>query len=183
MSMPDELRGCTRILLIFMCLSFAMPVYSEQHKSPGLGQSASEEMIKAWDLTIFPDGRGLPGGQGGVNEGKIVYEEYCAVCHGPEGMGGSAEELAGGEQGLTGEYPDKTIGTYWPYASTLFDFIRRSMPLTAPGSLNDDQVYAVAAYLLYVNGIIAQDSELNAQTLPAVQMPNRDGFIWIYPVR
>ncbi len=149
--------------------------------SPLLGKVAPEKLIEAWDLSIFPDGTGLPPGKGNVVEGEKIYNAQCAVCHGPKGIGGSAEELAGGEQGLTGEYPDKTIGTYWPYATTLFDFIRRGMPLSAPGSLTDDQVYAVTAYLLHVNKILPGDAELSKETLPEVEMPNRSGFVWIYP--
>ena len=109
--------------------------------------------------------------------GEKVYNRNCKSCHGPEGVGATAEELAGGINGLVHEYPDKTIGTYWPYATTVFDFTRRAMPLNAPGSLSDNDVYAVTAYLLFINGIIDQTTEMNAKTLPKVKMPNRDGFI------
>ena len=97
-----------------------------------------------------------------------------------KGSGGSAKELAGGAP-LNGPHPDQTVGNYWPYATTLFDFVRRSMPLHAPRSLSDDQVYAVTAYVLHINGLIGEDVEMNARTLPDVRMPNRDGFIRIWP--
>lgn len=150
---------------------------SHAAEGPRLGKPASPQDIAAWSLTVFPDGKGLPAGRGTAVEGKAVYEQHCASCHGARGAGGSAEELAGATQGLTGATPDKTIGTYWPYATTLFDFVRRSMPPNAPGSLGNDQVYAVCAYLLHINGIIPETAAMDASALPLVKMPNREGFI------
>ncbi len=144
---------------------------------PQLGRSPSKEMLRNWNMDVFPDGWGLPKGEGSVSGGKKVYEQYCQSCHGIEGSGNSAEELAGAAHSLTDNPPDKTIGTYWPYATTIFDFTRRSMPLNAPGSLNNNQVYAVTAYLLFLNGIIEEHEVMNASTLPKVKMPNRNGFI------
>ncbi len=112
--------------------------------------------------------------------GKKVYQQYCLSCHGAEGTGGSAEELAGAKHALTDNPPDKTIGSYWPYSTTLFDFTRRAMPLNAPNSLNNNQLYAVTAYLLYLNHLIAENTLLNASNLPKIQMPNRAGFINSY---
>ncbi len=176
------------LTVIILSVSGSFSSYAEcdedklvSSNGPGLGKPASEELVKAWDLSIFPDGTGLPIGKGSVAEGAEVFKTDCAICHGPAGIGGTAEELSGGEQGLTGEYPDKTIGTYWPYATTLFDFISRSMPLVAPGSLSHDQTYAVTAYLLNVNKIIAEDAVMSNETLHKVEMPNRDGMEWIYP--
>jgi mono/diheme cytochrome c family protein len=146
-------------------------------EGPRLGKPATPEEIAAWNLTVYPDGRGLPPGHGNATEGKLVYERFCGSCHGTDGAGGSSGELAGAKHGLTDANPDKTLGTYWPTATTLFDFVRRSMPPDAPGSLSDDQIYAVCAFLLHVNGIIGQSAEMNAATLPEVKMPNRDGFI------
>ncbi|MGQ0658911.1 MAG: c-type cytochrome [Chromatiales bacterium] len=152
---------------------------SSKIESPHLGKPASKEDIAAWTISIYPDGQGLPPGKGTAAEGKPLFAQKCAGCHGTEGLGGTAEELAGGNQPLDSEYPDKNVGTYWPYAPTVFDFTWRAMPMDAPGSLAADETYAITAYLLYLNGIIGETEEINAQTLAKVKMPNRDGFIWI----
>lgn len=144
--------------------------------SPHLGNHLSADEIAPWSITIYPDGRGLPPGLGTATEGKSIYDAKCASCHGPEGRGATAEELAGSDTPLNSETPDKTIGTYWPYATTIFDVIRRSMPMDAPGSLTSHEIYAVTAYLLAANKIIGDGDEMNAKTLPLVRMPNRDGF-------
>jgi cytochrome c len=150
-------------------------------EGPRLGQPLEPTAIATLDITVFPDGTGLPPGQGTAVEGKAIYDARCAACHGPNGSGGSAEELAGGRNPLTHAEPDKTIGTYWPYASTVFDFIRRSMPLDAPRSLSNDETYAVTAYLLHANGIIGERDRLDAATLPKIRMPNAAGFVRAYP--
>jgi cytochrome c len=148
--------------------------------TPTLGVPAAPEHIAAWDIDIAPDGSGLPSGSGTPERGRVLYDQLCAACHGPEGIGASAEELAGGSGDLTGDWPDKTIGTYWPYAVTLFDFIRRSKPMATPGSLGNDEVYALTAYLLELNGIIDGSKPLDATGLSAVVMPNREGFVDCY---
>lgn len=169
-------------LIIGMLSLSAMGIFSATNlEGPDLGKPASDEMIKLRNLNVFPDGTGLPEGKGTVADGQKIFSKQCAVCHGDRGIGGSAEELSGGEQGLTGEYPDKTIGTYWPYATTLFDFIRRSMPLPAPGSLSNNEVYAVTAYLLHVNKLLPEDAIISKENLAQFKMPNRDGFIRVYP--
>ncbi len=149
-------------------------------KTPELGVPASKHLIQQWNLDIFPDGEGLPTGKGTAVYGKKVYQKHCLSCHGANGTGASADELAGARHNLTDNPPDKTIGTYWPYATTVFDFTRRSMPLNNPGSLNNSQLYAVTAYLLYLNQLIGKDEIMDAETLPQVKMPNRAGFISQY---
>ncbi len=152
-------------------------------KTPHLGKPASLGLIKRWDLDIFPNGKGLPKGQGTAVAGKQVYKKYCLSCHGIEGTGDSADELAGATHSLKDNPPDKTIGTYWPYATTIFDFTRRAMPLSNPGSLTNNELYAVTAYLLYQNDIIKKAEVINANTLPKIEMPNRNGFINIYALK
>ena len=149
-------------------------------EGPGLGQPATAEQVAALSINVFPDGRGLPEGSGSVTQGATIYQSKCIACHGAGALGGSAEPLAGAEMGLTSEWPEKTIGTFWPHATTLFDFTRRSMPMTAPGSLSNDETYALTAYLLYLNNIVAEDLVLNKETIMQVKMPNADGFINIY---
>ncbi|MCK5898466.1 MAG: cytochrome c [Methylococcales bacterium] len=148
--------------------------------SPQLGQKVSQKLVEKWNSNIFPNGEGLPIGKGTAVYGKKVYQQYCQSCHGTDGTGASADELAGAQHDLTDNPPDKTIGTYWPYATTLFDFTRRAMPLDKPNSLNTSQLYAVTAYLLYLNNIIGENEIMTEKTLPQVKMPNRDGFINIY---
>jgi hypothetical protein len=143
-----------------------------------LGRVVSPEEIAAWDISIAPDGNNLPHGSGTPAQGEAVYRATCQSCHGERGAGKPNDPLIGGQGTLAGEaLPVKTVGSFWPYATTLFDYVRRAMPLTAPKSLTDDQVYAVCAYILSLNGIIGVDDTMNAQTLPAVRMPNRDGFV------
>ena len=148
-------------------------------EAPHLGKAMTPQDVSKWNITIFPDGTGLPPGHGTAKEGRALYVQKCASCHGSEGQGATAEELIGEPKPPTIERPDKAIGPYWPYATTIFDFIRRSMPPDAPDTLSDDQVYALTAYLLAADKVIADDYEINAHTLPKVKMPNRDGFIWI----
>jgi cytochrome c len=141
------------------------------------GWTPAPDEIKLWDIDVSPSGAGLPEGSGTVAHGKSVYGDNCAPCHGDKGVGGIKDRLAGGIGTLATDMPIKTVGSYWPYATTLFDYIRRAMPYPAPGMLNADDTYAVAAYILYLNGILREDGQLDRATLPKVQMPNRDGFI------
>ncbi|MGD8341661.1 MAG: cytochrome c [Gammaproteobacteria bacterium] len=152
-------------------------------EGPGLGVEISAEDLAPWDISIETDGSGLPPGSGDVATGETVYTRNCLACHGEEGAGQPNDRLVGGHGTLTDLNQVRTIGSYWPYASTVFDYIRRSMPFTAPQSLTDDEVYSLTAYLLYLNGIIEEDDVMNARTLARIRMPNRDGFVMAYPER
>jgi S-disulfanyl-L-cysteine oxidoreductase SoxD len=173
------LRSVCIAAAMAMCACVAAPSTTAADAAPRLGRPLSTQEAARWDLSVFPDGRGLPAGRGTAAQGAPLFVEKCAVCHGPGGRGASAEELAGGTAALTDKSPDKTIGLYWPYATTIFDFTRRAMPMFAPGSLSSDEVYALTAYLLFVNGVIAEADEMNAASLPKVQMPNRNGFVGV----
>jgi cytochrome c len=141
------------------------------------GRTATPEEINLWDIDVRPDGKGLPDGSGTAAHGKAVYEQNCEACHGPNGQGGIKDRLVGGQGTLASDMPIKTVGSYWPYATTLFDYIHRAMPYQDPGSLSVDDTYAVAAYILSLNGILPADGRLDQSTLPAIKMPNRDGFV------
>ena len=143
----------------------------------GLGREVTAEEVRAWDITIGPGGDELPEGSGSAVEGGQVYEVRCKECHGELGVGGAHAALVGKPADLKQAPPVKTVGSYWPYATTLFDYTRRAMPFEEPGTLTDDQVYAVTAYVLYLNGIVGQDDVLDRDSLPKVEMPNRDGFV------
>jgi len=143
----------------------------------GFGEAATEEMIAGWDIDVRPDGLGLPPGGGSVAEGEPLYEEQCAACHGVFGEGeGRWPMLAGGFDTLTEERPEKTVGSYWPYASTLWDYVHRAMPFYEPQSLEDDEVYAIVAYVLYLNEIVDDDFVLTRENFATIEMPNKDGF-------
>jgi cytochrome c len=147
-------------------------------ETPDLGHPATPEEIAVWDISIGPDGADLPPGSGSPQQGEAVYVAKCLPCHGEKGSGKPNDQLVGGLGTLTGDQPPvKTVGSFWPYATTLFDYVRRAMPFNAPRSLSDDEVYAVCAYILQLNGIIGESTVMNAQTLAKVQMPNRDGFV------
>jgi cytochrome c len=150
---------------------------------PGLGQPISAEDLAPWDLSVQPDGAGLPAGSGTAAAGAEIYAVKCIACHGEKGAGGPNDRLVGGQGTLTELAQVRTIGSFWPYASTVFDYIRRAMPFQAPQSLTNDEVYALTAYLLALNGIIDEGEEMNARTLARVRMPNRDGFVLAYPER
>ena len=152
--------------------------FAARADGPTLGRTALPDDIAAWDISIAPDGSNLPRGSGTPAQGEAVYRATCVTCHGERGAGKPNDPLVGGKGTLAGDGPPvKTVGSFWPYATTLFDYVRRAMPLTAPKSLTDDQVYAVCAYILSLNGVIGADDTMDAKTLPAVRMPNHDGFI------
>jgi S-disulfanyl-L-cysteine oxidoreductase SoxD len=153
--------------------------------SPHLGKPITEADIKAWDISVLPDGTNLPPGSGNAAQGAKVFVEHgCNECHGEGGKGGSSNILVGNPP-LTkdGIASNKTIANFWAYPTTLFDYVRRAMPWPTPHTLTDDEVYAVCAYLLAANELIPQDQVMDAQTLPKVKMPNHDNFIIKFPDR
>ena len=141
------------------------------------GWPAAPDEIELWDIDVRPDGKGLPDGSGTVAQGKQVFADNCAACHGDTGQGGIKDRLVGGQGTLASDKPIKTVGSFWPYATTLFDYIHRAMPYPTPGSLSNDDTYAVVAFILSLNGIIPTDSKVDRASLPNIKMPNRDGFI------
>jgi S-disulfanyl-L-cysteine oxidoreductase SoxD len=147
-------------------------------KGFGIGRIATPHEIKGWDIDVRgDDGQGLPHGRGTARDGEEIYLSQCASCHGEFGEGnGRWPELMGGRGTLTSEDPRKTIGSYWPHAGTIFDYVRRTMPFSAPQSLTDDEVYAVVAYLLFLNDLFPADGTLDAAALRQVKLPNRDQF-------
>jgi S-disulfanyl-L-cysteine oxidoreductase SoxD len=143
----------------------------------GFGQPASPDQIAGWDIDVAPDGAGLPPGRGSVAQGEALFARLGAKCHGAKGEGtATAPALVGGQGTLATAHPVKTVGSYWPYATTLYDYIHRAMPADAPQSLTPDEVYALCAYLLHLNGIVPADAVMDATSLPQVVMPNHAGF-------
>lgn len=175
MSTHRIIRWATALLLV----AYALPALAAD---PAFGKRATPEQVAAVDISIAPDGATLPPGSGTPTAGKAVYDLKCLQCHGEGAAGGEnlADPLVGGIGSLATAAPKKTVGSFWPYATTLFDYTRRAMPLSAPMTLTDDEVYAVTAYILSLNGIIEQDAVMNAKTLPKVMMPNRDGFVSVW---
>src|SRR4051812_48728905 len=149
-------------------------------QGPKLGKPVSEADVAGWDVNVLPDGTGLPAGGGTPAEGARIYTVKCAGCHGQEGKGGTNSKLVGGDRIKTID-AEKTIANFWPYSTTVFDYIRRTMPWRQPRSLTNDEVYALTAYILSLNKIIGANDTMNVQTLPKVRMPNRDGFIIRFP--
>jgi cytochrome c len=162
--------------LAFAAASFALLTFATAQEGPRLGVAATPEQVAGWDISIGPDGAGLPPGSGTAAAGKTVYEAKCLACHGVDGAGQPNDRLAGGQGTLREAAPIRTIGSYWPYATTVFDYVRRAMPYVTPHSLTPDETYALTAYLLALNGVIEQDAVMDATTLPKVVMPNRANF-------
>ncbi len=171
---PDQL---SRVPILGLGVGLLLSLGSVQAAEYGIGQAATAEEIAGWDIDVRPDGLGLPAGQGSVIDGEALYESRCASCHGTFGEGvGRWPVLSGGMDTLTQERPTKTVGSYWPYASTLWDYIHRAMPFTAPRSLSADETYAISAYVLYLNDIVDEEFVLTQNNLASIEMPNRDGF-------
>ncbi|MBV6303696.1 cytochrome c [Candidimonas humi] len=150
---------------------------SPAHGKYGLGTPATPQQIAGWNIDVAPDGKNLPPGSGTVQMGEKIFQSTCAACHGAKLQGGMGPALVGGQGSLATAKPLKTVGSYWPYATTVFDYVRRAMPFQAPQSLSNDQVYAVVGYILSQNKLMSPDAKVDAKTLMAVKMPNRDGFI------
>ena len=165
---------------LIAALPLLLVLEAPAQESPGLGEPVDAAYIARIDYTVLPDGDGLPDGSGTAAEGEQVYMRHCIACHGERGEGGVNDALAGGHGSLATDTPRKTVGSYWPYATTVFDYVRRAMPLQSPGVLSNDEVYAVTAYILHINGIVDENDTMNADSLPAVEMPNRDGFTWAF---
>jgi S-disulfanyl-L-cysteine oxidoreductase SoxD len=178
MRTPESMR----LVAIFLGLAASVSVRAE---GPGLGKPADNAQVRMMDLTILPDGKDLPPGRGSVTEGRQIYESKCLACHGMGGQGQPMDRLTGGVGSLATAAPLKTVNSYWPYATSLFDYIRRAMPLTTPQTLRADEVYALVAYILSIDGVVRPGTVLDAKNLPAVKMPNRDGFLnwWENPRR
>ena len=175
---------CSPNLLAVMALA-ACGAALAQTPTYNVGRTPSAEEIRAWDISIDPEGKGLPPGRGTAQEGAAIYARRCAVCHGPTGAEGeppakgrrTAPVLVGGQGTISSPQPVKTIGSFWPFATTIWDYMRRAMPLYEEGSLQPAELYALTAFLLYRNGIIQESDVMDAQSLPKVQMPNRNGFV------
>ncbi len=162
----------------------AMTTGASLAETPNLGKPIDEAAIAAWDISILPDGTGLPKGSGTPAQGAVIFAEKCSACHGDNGKGGGIAAALVDDRQLAGiSAAQKTIKNFWPYATTIFDFIRRAMPFQEPRSLADDEVYALTAYILAENKLIGANDTMNAQTLPKVKMPNRDNFIIRFPDR
>jgi S-disulfanyl-L-cysteine oxidoreductase SoxD len=143
----------------------------------GIGRTGTPAEIAGWNIDIGSEGSGLPLGTGTVSHGRDVFAQQCAACHGDKGEGGVGDRLVGGQGTLATSNPVRTVGSYWPFATTLFDYVRRAMPQNAPESLSNDDVYAVSAYIFNLNGLLPVDATLDAKSLPSVKMPNRKMFV------
>ena len=176
-----HLQSKLQIFCTVAALAFCTSAALSAAQSPNLGRPLTPEEIKKVDITVVPDGRGLPAGSGSVSSGAAVYAKYCQSCHAEKGAGKPQDQLTGGLGTLATQKPIKTPASYWPVATTLFDYIRRAMPITSPQSLSNDEVYAVTAYILSIDGIVPADAVLDAKALSRVKMPNKDGFVSWWP--
>ena len=161
-------------LIGFLCSPAAVRA---QTPAFGLGHAVRSDALNAIDIEVLPDGQGLPPGSGAADAGRAVYVAHCSACHGPTGTEGPNDVLAGGQGSLATSRPLKTVGSFWPYATTLWDYINRAMPFAQPRSLAADDVYAVTAYVLFLNGIVTEHQVISQTTLAQVKMPNREGFV------
>ena len=163
--------------LIYGAVAAFCAAANAQSPNYGVGRAPSAEEVRAYDTSVGPQGKELPPGRGTAQEGAAIYAQRCASCHGATGTEGPNDRLVGGQGTLAGDRPAKTVGSYWPYATTVWDYINRAMPINNPGSLTPNQVYALTAFILFRNGIVKETEVLERESLPKVRMPNRDGFI------
>ena len=177
MCMRNVIMGLLTVLSMGVFWSSGAADQNARMHGYGLGQPVTDQDIQQWNIDVAPTGEGLPPGRGTVKQGAVIFATRCASCHGPTGQEGPMDRLVGGIGTLGSQKPLRTIGSYWPYATTLYDYVRRAMPFSAPQSLSPEEVYAVVAWLLYQNGILSEDSILDAQSLATIRMPNRNGFV------
>ena len=172
---------CSKFLLAGILFMAADAALAQTPSYSNIGRTPTKEEIQAWDISIGPDGKGLPVGHGTSKEGAEIFTAKCAVCHGPEGQGGKiGPRVVGGiadTETLKTLKPVRSVGGYWPYATSVWDFIRRAMPRGQSGTLTPNEVYAVTAFILFKSGIVQESDVLDQNTLPKVQMPNRNGFV------
>jgi mono/diheme cytochrome c family protein len=161
----------------FAVLAFISAVPAQAQSPYGIGRVATPPEIAGWNIDVDRDGNNLPPGSGTVGQGREIFDQQCAACHGAKGEGGVGDRLVGGQGTLATPKPVRTVGSYWPYAPTLFDYIRRAMPQNAPQSLSNDDVYAVSAYILNLNGLLPADGTLDSGILRTIKMPNRSMFV------
>ncbi len=170
-------RSTWVVVLGAILLVVGSELAAAQTQGTGLGRQVTPTEVARWGPIIGPDGDGLPAGRSTPAEGRAVYDRRCAACHGPTGQEGPDAPLAGGQGSLATEQARKTVGSYWPVATTLWDYVNRAMPFNQPGSLSAEEVYAAVAYVLYLNDLIGEDDPVDAETLPRIEMPNRNGFV------
>ncbi|TDU26477.1 cytochrome c [Panacagrimonas perspica] len=163
----------SRLAVAIACWTLTVTAHAGAY---GIGTRPTDAQIAAWNIDVAPDGKALPPGRGTVEQGHAIYDRQCAACHGLDLQGGMGPALAGGVGSLASEKPLKTVGSYWPYATTLFDYIRRTMPLASPQTLSSDELYALVGYVLFRNGIVPAGTTVDAAQVVNVRMPNREGF-------
>ena len=168
------MRMRSRAAVMGLAAAFLLPAQSPRY---GVGRAPSDDDLRTLGITVAPDGKGLPEGSGTAIEGRALFAQRCAKCHGEKAEGDIGPALVGGRGTLATAKPRKTVGSFWPYATTLWDYIHRAMPFNEPGALNSSQVYAASAFILYLNEIVGEKEVMNAKTLPKIRMPNRDGFV------
>ncbi len=181
MSTHKAFAICAVALLLASGCTAPQPAPQSTTTRYGIGSTPSAAQVNAWNIDVTPDGAGLPAGSGSVAQGRALFTQKCAACHGATGTGGPGGTLVGGQGTLAMAKPLLTIGSFWPYATIVYDYVNRAMPHDKPQSLKPDEVYALAAFLLNQNGVIGADAVMDAQSLPKVAMPNRNGFTQIDP--